>query len=98
MTPIESSPTDRFEIHITSTARSYRPDDEYRIFDQHKLIAESIDDVREKLVDLYGNCKRVPIYVDTNSGETRQQKWRQQDWVSVMKLMGEVIDPRQLKR
>ncbi len=85
------------------------------MIDQRKLIVETIDDVREQLLELYGNCKRVPMYIDGINREPEQigwvycfnndetirgelQKWRQQDWVQVMKLMGEVIDPRLLKR
>ncbi|MCA9232264.1 MAG: hypothetical protein KDA57_16570 [Planctomycetales bacterium] len=105
----------RYEISITSTAKSYRPDAEYRIFDEQRLIADSIADVRDQLRDIYGTCKRVPMYVDRPNDDPKQvgwvycfnsdatvrgelQKWRQQDWVQVRRLLGEIVDPRELKR
>lgn len=115
MTNHSRSAQERYEIHITSTAKSYRPDDDYRVFDEQRLITHSIDEVREKLRELYNDCKRVPMYVDGKDREPKQvgwvycfnndenvrgelQKWRQQDWVQVVKLLGEIVNPRQLRR
>lgn len=70
-----STSSARFEIQITSTAKSYRPDDEYRIIDQHRIVATSIEDVREQLRELYGDCKRVPMYADRPNGQPEQVGW-----------------------
>ena len=105
----------RYEIHITSTAKSYRPDDDYRIVDQRRLVVDSIEDAREQLQDLYGTCKRVPMYEDRANADPEHvgwvycfnndanvrgelQKWRQQDWVRVQRLLGETVNPRTLTR
>lgn len=114
--PSESpTPTPYYEIHITQTRKTYRPDDDYRIFDQYDLVATSIDEVRDHLRELYGDCKRLPMYQDSQSGETNQVGWiycfnnewakdgvvrrfRQQDWVQVMKVLGEVVNPREVRR
>lgn len=109
-----NQPHPYYEISITATRKSYRPDDEYRRFDELELIALTIEEVRDTLRELYGDCKRVPMYVDTTDGQASQvgwiycfnnenaagelQKWRQQDWVQVMRVVGEVLDPRLIVR
>ena len=108
--PAERSPRPCYEIHITQTRKTYRPDDEYRAFDEYDLVETSIEEVRALLTELYGDCKREPMFLDDDGG-ARQVGWvycfnnewadggvvrkfRQQDWVQVVEVLGSVIDPK----
>lgn len=95
--------TNYVEVHITCTGKSRgRNDEEYSTFDRETKQFATIEAAKQYLKEKYGNCKRVPMYIDT-AGAAEQlgwiycfnnndishvpvEKWHQQDWVEIRKI------------
>lgn len=66
-----------FEVITTCTARNMgRPahnasyqDGEYRVFDEHRKLFSTVEEVKSYLVETYGTCKRSAMYQDDNTGK-----------------------------
>jgi hypothetical protein len=59
-------------LHITRTAKSYSPSDDYRTYDTERKWFDNMADAKDFLKEEYGNCKRSYMYRDTKNGESKR--------------------------
>ena len=95
-----------YKVNIIKTGKKMFSQDEYRAFDKEEMLFKTQKEAGDFVKERYPKVKRVKMFVDKNGVSTQvgwiycfkdsdvshnSEKWLEQDWVEVTKVMEEVI-------